>query len=399
MILQSVTIYSANFVTQAGYSLASWISSLVGFFGFNLDFSCIIELYNAGPYELMLTNSGITYGSYVIPPPQTIQPGETVRFWLKDPKPSIHGAQGLVQYSWTDSNNNTQAVQFNFDCPTGSYPNSVSMTPGSPFNFYTQSGTTPSSNWGSMNRVQEGGHPLYVAFVWGTVQPPGGKSSWLGAGAYLVVNDYLVSADNQCFAIMQGDGNFVLYHGSGPANQGPAYWSSNTVRGPGEYFAIMQSDGKFVLYHGSDPAHQGAAYWATNTMAGPGQYFAVIQNDANFVLYQGTDPTHQGAFRWNTGVVNGQVVDHNQGGYVAHASVEWDIGGLHQSQSSGDLLLGQTYSVVVPAGATNIHVICQDATGLVWEPWKTILDKTYPSPSLKIFTLTGTTLNPGFNES
>jgi hypothetical protein len=227
---------------------------------------------------------------------------------------------------------------------------------------------------------------------------PSGKSSWLGAGAYLVVNDYLVSDNNQCFAIMQSDGNFVLYHGSGPSNQGPAYWASNTVLGPGQYFATMQSDGNFVLYHGSDPAHQGAAYWATNTMAGPGQYFAVLQNDANFVLYQGTDPTHQGAFRWNTGVVNGQVTVHNQGGYVARSTVEWDLGGQHQSQSSGDFLLGQTYSVGIPAGATNIHVKCEDATGLVWDPWKTILDKTYPTPSQKTFTLTGTTLNPSFSE-
>ncbi len=227
---------------------------------------------------------------------------------------------------------------------------------------------------------------------------PSGKSSWLGTGAYLVLDDYLVSDNNQCFAIMQSDGNFVLYHGSGPANQGPAYWASNTVLGPGQYFATMQSDGNFVLYHGSDPAHQGAAYWVTNTAAGPGQYFAVIQNDANFVLYQGSDPTHQGAFRWNTGVVNGQVTVHNQGGYVARSTVEWDLGGQHQSQSSGNFLLGQTYSAGVPAGATNIHVTCEDATGLVWDPWKTILDKTYPSPSQKTFTLTGTTLNPSFSE-
>lgn len=223
------------------------------------------------------------------------------------------------------------------------------------------------------------------------------KGSWLSAGAYLSVNDYLESDWNPDFgnytAFLQPDGNFVLQYGSA------AYWTSKTALGPGQYFAIMQSDGNFVLYHGSDPAHQGAAYWATNTMAGPGQYFAILQNDANFVLYQGTDPTHQGAFRWNTGVVTGQVTVHNQGGYIARSLVQWDYVGGHKGEGSDDLYFGNTYSVGIPLGATNIRVTCEDATGLVSDPWKMILDKTYPSPSQKTFTLTGTSLNPGFNES
>jgi hypothetical protein len=142
------------------------------FFGINLDFSCMIELSNGGPYELTLDNLGVTYGNYKIPPPQTIAPGEVVRFWLEDPKPSIHGAQGWVQYSYTDSNNTTQSVTFNYDCPTGFYSNSVTITRGSPFNFYTQSGSFSSSNWGGINTVKGSGHPLFIAFVWGSVSPP-----------------------------------------------------------------------------------------------------------------------------------------------------------------------------------------------------------------------------------
>src|SRR6516164_9290798 len=86
----------ANFLTQAGYAFSNWISSVETVLGINLDFSCIIEFVNSGPYTLTLTNSAIIYGSYVIPPPPRIGPGQTIRFWLRDPKPSLHGAEGSV---------------------------------------------------------------------------------------------------------------------------------------------------------------------------------------------------------------------------------------------------------------------------------------------------------------
>ena len=226
------------------------------------------------------------------------------------------------------------------------------------------------------------------------------KSSWLASGQYLGVNNFVASDNRQYFAIMQGDGNFVLYHGSDPSNQGPAFWASNTY-GQGQCFAIMQSDGNFVLYKGSDPTHQGAFVWNSGRAPGQGQYFAVMQNDANFCIYQGSSPLHQGAFVWNTGTVNGQVTVHNQGGYVAQCTVDYDFGGQHQTQSSGNFPIAQSYSVVIPVGASNVHVLCQDATGLVWAPWKTILDIRYTNPPQTpprvTFTLTGTTLNPSYS--
>lgn len=227
------------------------------------------------------------------------------------------------------------------------------------------------------------------------------KSSWLSTGKYLGVNDFVASDNRQYFAIMQGDGNFVLYHGSDPSSQGPAFWASNTYV-QGKCFAIMQSDGNFALYKGSDPAHQGAFVWNSGSALGQGQYFAVMQNDANFVIYQGSDPWHQGGLVWNTGTQNGQVTVHNQGGYVARCSIDYDFGGQHRSESSGNFPIAQSYSVVIPVGASNVHVKCEDATGLVWDPWKTILDKTYTNPPQTpprvTFTLTGTTLSPSYSE-
>jgi hypothetical protein len=111
---------------------------------------------------------------------------------------------------------------------------------------------------------------------------------------------------------MQGDGNFVVAQ----VSPDQALWTSNTVRGNGQYVAIMQNDGNFVVYQGSDPAHQGTPIWATNTfwvshrvttgnsltqddwmatndyLLSSNQLFAAImQSDGNFVLYYTTYST------------------------------------------------------------------------------------------------------------
>ena len=92
------------------------------------------------------------------------------------------------------------------------------------------------------------------------------KGSFLATGQYLSVDDYLVSDNGEFFAVMQSDGNFVLYRGSGPSdNQGYIWSISHTSLPTGQFFAMMQGDGNFVVYQGSDPAHQGTPIWATNT--------------------------------------------------------------------------------------------------------------------------------------
>jgi hypothetical protein len=126
------------------------------------------------------------------------------------------------------------------------------------------------------------------------------KGSFLATGQYLSVGDYLVSDNGEFFAVMQNDGNFVLYRGSGPSdNQGYIWSISHTSLPTGQYFAIMQSDGNFVVYHGSDPAHQGAPIWATNT-SGQSFVYAIMQSDGNFVLYRGSGPGDIQGFVWAT---------------------------------------------------------------------------------------------------
>lgn len=138
------------------------------------------------------------------------------------------------------------------------------------------------------------------------------KGAYLTNGQYLSNDDYLVSDNNQFVAVMQDDGNFVLYYATTTSPPNPdfsrPYWScgANAVKNysgvahGGQYIAMMQSDGNFVLYNGSDPAHLGTPYWATNTnQSPPSQYFAIIQDDANFVVYRGT-PSISGTPVWDT---------------------------------------------------------------------------------------------------
>jgi hypothetical protein len=185
------------------------------------------------------------------------------------------------------------------------------------------------------------------------------KGTWLTTGQYLSVGDYLVSDNGDYFIIMQSDGNFVLYRGSSPSDNHGSVWATNTnqavnrvtgrsylrsgekldvqdylVSSNGLYFAVMQGDGSFVLYHttgGANPtpdsnrpygvvcSAQGYtieqnmcfvtmqmngnfvlyyrnddiqdSLWATNTaQSAPGQYIAVLHDNGNFAIYSGSDP-------------------------------------------------------------------------------------------------------------
>jgi len=89
----------------------------------------------------------------------------------------------------------------------------------------------------------------------------------------LKANESLVSKNGKFTAVMQLDGNFVVYMGS------KALWASNTS-GSGANVAILQGDQNFVLYAGS------TAPWATATNSkGTGEVFVLMQDDGNLVMY------------------------------------------------------------------------------------------------------------------
>jgi hypothetical protein len=87
---------------------------------------------------------------------------------------------------------------------------------------------------------------------------------------------------------MQTDGNLVLYHGpkegtaiSGWGNNGQVVWNTKTYGNPGAY-AVMQDDGNLVVYSTS-----GRALWSSGTFGHPDAVL-VLQWDGNLVIYAPT---------------------------------------------------------------------------------------------------------------
>lgn len=86
----------------------------------------------------------------------------------------------------------------------------------------------------------------------------------LTPGQQLTTGQVVYSPDNLYYAIMQTDGNFVIYRTGGAAT-----WSTNTA-GRGAVRAEMQNDGNFVLYTANN-----AAVWASNTSGHPNSFLTV----------------------------------------------------------------------------------------------------------------------------
>ena len=108
-------------------------------------------------------------------------------------------------------------------------------------------------------------------------------SETLANGDTLYQEGYLRSTNDAYYAIMQRDGNFVVYTSRdfSPVN---AQWSSNSDRsGEQPYRLIMLDSGNLVIrdVHGKQ-------IWSTNT-AGKGAkpHHLIMQIDRNLVLYDG----------------------------------------------------------------------------------------------------------------
>jgi hypothetical protein len=118
----------------------------------------------------VLDSYGIGHGDWAVAPPARIPAGGVGRFWLKDPKPSVHGSEGWARYTYRDASGSNRSVRFDFADPTGVASNDA-RTSSSAFTFFTRSGHVDGP-WSTRNRVVTGGHPFYVAYVWGYAPLP-----------------------------------------------------------------------------------------------------------------------------------------------------------------------------------------------------------------------------------
>jgi len=117
--------------------------------------------------------------------------------------------------------------------------------------------------------VYGGGRPLWASRGGLT----GFSSTTLLGGQGLGTGQALWSQSGEYQAIMQGDGNFVVYR----ANQG-AIWNSATNT-PGSSI-VMQGDGNLVVYAPGQKAKWDAGSQGANARL-------IMQNDGNLVVYSG----------------------------------------------------------------------------------------------------------------
>lgn len=101
---------------------------------------------------------------------------------------------------------------------------------------------------------------------------------------------------------------------------------------------------------------------------------------------------------------SGELNLRHTGGYVAKFDVSWDeftyddkgeeVVKSHTWQHNGRNVTAPYSDVItLPANARNIHVKAQGATGLLWEKWRTSIDRTFPLVNKRTFSISGTTLN------
>lgn len=104
------------------------------------------------------------------------------------------------------------------------------------------------------------------------------KGTTLTTNQFLMKEDYLLSGDGRHQFILQDDGNLVLYR----LSDHKALWASGT-NGKAASKAIMQQDGNFVIYGYPN------AIWASNTNGKPNSTL-IVQNDGNVVIYEPSVP-------------------------------------------------------------------------------------------------------------
>ncbi|SCW61334.1 Cytolysin, a secreted calcineurin-like phosphatase [Paenibacillus tianmuensis] len=93
----------------------------------------------------------------------------------------------------------------------------------------------------------------------------------------------------------------------------------------------------------------------------------------------------------------GHVTFFNDGGFEARFELHYTYGGETLVFKTGNMTLGNKKTYYIPPDATDVWIIGQEYTGLVWEGWRTVFDLRFASPPNNCFKLYGTTLHPKWN--
>jgi cell wall-associated NlpC family hydrolase len=246
--------------------------------------------------------------------------------------------------------------------------------------------------------IYSGGRPLWSSYggVTGLVgnslstgqSMSPGQALWSSDGAYEAVmqtdGNFVVYAPGQRAiwsaqtggsgnqVVMQGDGNLVVY---GPSNN--ALWNSGTGGKAPNGVLVMQTDGNLVIYSGGRPlwSSDGGVTGYVSDLLGTGQtlsagqalwssdgaYEAVMQTDGNFVVYgpHGATWSSQTAGSGNRLVMQG---DGNLVVYGPSNNALWNSG--TGGRASNAVLAMQTDgNLVIYSGSTALWSVYGGATG------------------------------------
>ena len=118
----------------------------------------------------------------------------------------------------------------------------------------------------------------------------------LQGGAKLVANQYLVSTNGRFKAIMQGDGNFVVYDGGRGL-----WWSMLNWSAPKSATISMQGDGNLCMYPTEETGSGGSTWCSYQKLSIPlyGNHKLIMQDDGNLVMYKSDGVTAL----WSTNTV------------------------------------------------------------------------------------------------
>ncbi|WP_201276798.1 hypothetical protein [Microbulbifer sp. ALW1] len=134
----------------------------------------------------------------------------------------------------------------------------------------------------------------------------------LEKGQKLLPGERITSTNGNYYLIMQNDGNLVLYKKVGSGKE--ALWSSKTTGKPSAR-AVMQWDGNFVIYSTSS-----GALWSSNTHVNDPAKLR-MQNDGNLVIYK-TDGTPIWSTKTTQETCTYEYVDH-WGGTVVDGTAQF----------------------------------------------------------------------------
>lgn len=111
----------------------------------------------------------------------------------------------------------------------------------------------------------------------------------------------------------------------------------------------------------------------------------------------------------NTEYASSKVVLKHTGGYIAKFYVDWeefsfDKNGNPQTpvkkswaKNDNNLTAPFNTEISLPGNATNIHIKATEKTGLVWEPWRTVIDQPVTNSHVITASIWGTTLSPKYS--